>query len=84
MATHKSAIKRQRQTEKRRLLNKYKHKTARNSVRKLLGLTKKKEAIALLPSIISMVDKLGKRNIVHKNKVANLKSKLTRHVNSLT
>ena len=80
MANHKSAIKRIRQSEKRRLLNKYFHKTTRNAMSKLRALSNKKEAAALLPKIVAMLDKLTKRNIIHKNKSSNLKSKLTKHV----
>ena len=83
MANHKSALKRIRQSEKRRLLNKYQHKTARNAIRNLRATTIKKEAVALLPKVVAMLDKLTKRNIIHKNKAANLKSKLTKHVNAL-
>ena len=83
MANHKSAKKRIRQTAKRNAANIYYHKTARNAVRKLRATTNKKEATALLPALESMLDKLTKRNIIHKNKAANLKSKLARHVNSL-
>ena len=84
MATHKSAIKRIRQTEKRRLLNKYFHKTTRNAIKKLQDMKDKKEAMSLLPKVISMLDKLSKRNIIHKNKSSNLKSKLTRLVNTMS
>ncbi|MEC7646724.1 MAG: 30S ribosomal protein S20 [Bacteroidota bacterium] len=84
MANHKSALKRIKQTETRRLLNKYKHKTARNAVRDLQKTTDKKEAGAMLPKVSAMLDKLTKTNIIHKNKAANLKSKLTKHVNSLS
>jgi small subunit ribosomal protein S20 len=83
MANHKSALKRIRQSESRRLLNKYQHKTARNAVRTLRSLTDKKEATALFPKVAGMLDKLTKRNIIHKNKAANLKSKLAKHVNAL-
>ena len=83
MANHKSALKRIRQSETRRLLNKYKHKTTRNSVSELQALTDKKSANALLPKVVSMLDKLTKVNIIHKNKASNLKGKLTKHVNSL-
>lgn len=83
MANHKSAIKRIRQSEKRRLFNKYYHKTARNAVRKLKLLTSKKEAEKLFPHVVAMLDKLAKRNIIHKNKSANLKSKLAKHINTL-
>ena len=84
MANHKSALKRIKQTETKRLLNKYKHKTARNAVRALKAITDKKEAAAMLPKVSAMLDKLTKTNIIHKNKAANLKSKLTKHVNALS
>lgn len=83
MANHKSALKRIRQTRVRTERNKYVHTTTRNAVRKLRGMTSKKEAEALLPSVSSMLDKLAKKNIIHKKKAANLKSKLAAHVNSL-
>tara|TARA_B100001971_G_C18100750_1_gene488681 strand:+ start:63 stop:317 length:255 start_codon:yes stop_codon:yes gene_type:complete len=84
MAIHKSAIKRIRQSEKRRLFNKYFHKTARNAVRKLKVLTSKKEAADLFPKVVAMLDKLAKRNIIHKNKASNLKSKLAKYLSSLS
>ena len=83
MANHKSALKRIRQSEIKRLLNKYQYKTARNAVRVLRALTDKKEASALFPKVAAMLDKLSKRNIIHTNKAANLKSKLAKHVNAL-
>ncbi|MBT3418198.1 MAG: 30S ribosomal protein S20 [Flavobacteriales bacterium] len=83
MANHKSAIKRIRQSEKRRLLNKYFHKTTRNAVAKLKAMSDKKEATALFPKVVAMLDKLTKRNIIHKNKSSNLKSKLSKRVNAL-
>ena len=84
MANHKSSIKRIRQTEKRRLHNRYYAKTARNAVRKLRATTDKETAIKLLPEVSSMLDKLAKRNVIHKNKAGNLKSKLTIYVNKLS
>ncbi|MEC9303326.1 MAG: 30S ribosomal protein S20 [Bacteroidota bacterium] len=84
MANHKSALKRIKQTETKRLLNKYKHKTTRNSVRDLKATTNKKEALDLLPKVTAMLDKLAKKNIIHKNKAGNIKSKLTKHVNTLS
>ena len=84
MANHKSAIKRIRQSEKRRLFNKYFHKTARNAVRKLKALTSKKEAAELFPKVVAMLDKLAKRNLIHKNKASNLKSKLAKYLSSLS
>ena len=83
MANHKSAQKRIRSNDVKRLRNKYQHKTTRNAVRKLRSLKDKNEATALLPSVSSMLDKLAKRNIIHKNKAANLKSGLTVFVNAL-
>jgi len=66
-----------------RLRNKYQHKTTRNAVRDLRSVEDKKEAEGKLGSVISMLDKLAKNNIIHKNKAANLKSKLTKHVAAL-
>ena len=83
MANHKSSIKRIRQTEKRKLHNRYYAKTARNAVRKLRAETDKTVATEMLPKISSMLDKLAKRNIIHKNKASNLRSKLTIFVNKL-
>ncbi|MGV8915647.1 MAG: 30S ribosomal protein S20 [Kaistella sp.] len=83
MANHKSALKRIRQSEKKRLLNKYNHKTARTALKVLKAEEDKTVATAQLPSVISLLDKLVKKNIIHKNKAANLKSKLTKHVNNL-
>ncbi|MGA0431850.1 MAG: 30S ribosomal protein S20 [Flavobacteriaceae bacterium] len=83
MANHKSAIKRIRSNEKKRLRNRFQHKTARNAIRKLRELTNKKEATKLFPVVVSLIDKLAKKNIIHANKAANLKSKLAKHVASL-
>jgi small subunit ribosomal protein S20 len=83
MANHKSALKRIRSNEAKRLLNKYQHKTTRNAVRDLRAVEDKKDAETKLGKVISMLDKLAKKNIIHKNKAANLKSKLTKHVAAL-
>jgi small subunit ribosomal protein S20 len=83
MANHKSALKRIRKTSTRRLANRYYAKTARNAVRKLRLISDKAEASEMLPKVSSMLDKLAKKNVIHKNKAGNLKSKLTKHVNSL-
>lgn len=83
MANHKSALKRIRQNEKRKLHNRYYHKTARNAVRVLRGLSNKKEASEMFPKVVSMIDRLAKKNIIHRNKAANLKSKLSHHIASL-
>ena len=83
MANHKSAIKRIRSNESKRLRNKYQHKTARNAVRNLRESTNKKEATKNLPLVFAMLDKLVKKNIIHKNKAANIKSSLQIKVNTL-
>ncbi len=83
MANHKSALKRIRSNEVKRIRNKYQHKTTRNAIARLREMTDKKEASAALPNVIGMLDKLAKKNIIHTNKASNLKSKLTRHVASL-
>lgn len=83
MANHKSALKRIRSNNAKRLRNKYVHKTTRNAVRILRGTTDKKEATTLLPKVVAMLDKLAKRNVIHKKKASNLKSKLTKQVNGL-
>ena len=83
MANHKSALKRIRSNEAKRLRNKYQHKTTRNDVRDLRSVEDKKDAESKLGNVISMLDKLAKNNIIHKNKAANLKSKLTKHVAAL-
>ena len=83
MANHKSALKRIRSNEKRRVLNKYQHKTTRNAIKAIRLATVKADAAAKLPLVISMIDKLAKKNIIHGNKASNLKSKLTRLVAKL-
>ncbi|MDA0194712.1 MAG: 30S ribosomal protein S20 [Bacteroidetes bacterium] len=84
MANHKSALKRIRSNETKRLTNRYQLKTTRTFVKKLKTTTDKGEAAELLPKVISMIDKLAKNNIVHKNNASNHKSKLTKHVASLS
>ncbi|MCB0640164.1 MAG: 30S ribosomal protein S20 [Phaeodactylibacter sp.] len=83
MAHHKSAKKRVRQDEKKRVHNRYYKKSARTAIKKLREITDKQEAETFLPKVLSMIDKLAKRNTWHKNKASNLKGKLTRHVNGL-
>ena len=83
MANHKSSLKRIRQTETRRLRNRYYAKTMRNAVRKLRATTDKAEAQALYPSVQKMLDKLAKTNNIHKNKAANLKSGLCARIAKL-
>mgnify|MGYP005983151253 CR=1 FL=1 len=83
MANHKSALKRVRQNLVKRLRNKYYHKSARTAIKELRAETDKTVAGEKLPTVFSQIDKLAKRNIIHKNKAANLKSKLSKHVNAL-
>ncbi|MDP4264042.1 MAG: 30S ribosomal protein S20 [Bacteroidota bacterium] len=81
MANHSATKKDVRQASKRRERNKYYGKTTRNAVRDLRA-TKGKEMSDQLPKVISMIDKLAKRGIIHKNTAANLKSKLARKANA--
>lgn len=83
MANHKSAIKRIRANNAKRLRNRYYAKTSRNTVKALRSLSSKKEAGEQLPGVISMLDKLAKKNVIHKNKASNLKSKLMKFVAKL-
>ena len=83
MANHKSAIKRIRQNEKRRVHNKYYAKGMRNALRDFRALADKKEAETRFPKMAAMIDKLVKRNIIHKNKAANLKSKMAKQVSTM-
>jgi len=83
MATHQSAIKRIRQTETKRIHNRFYAKTMRNTVRKFRSLSDKKEAEEMLPKLYAMIDKMAKRNMIHKNKAGNLKSGIRKHANSL-
>lgn len=84
MANHKATRKHARQSLKRRDHNRYYAKTTRNAIRALLNVTEQSVAGEQLPKVISMVDKLAKRNIIHKNKASNLKSKLAKKVNTLS
>ena len=83
MAHHQSALKRIRQDRKKRVHNRYYKKSTRTAIKKLRGLSKKSEAEKLIPKVVSMIDRLAKRNIWHKNKAANIKSKLSKHVAAL-
>jgi small subunit ribosomal protein S20 len=84
MAQHKSALKRIRSDEKKRNRNRYQHKTVRNAVKNLRALTVAKEAADMLPKVSAMLDKLAKRNVIHKSKADNLKSGLAVHVSKLS
>lgn len=83
MANHKDALKRIRQAEKRRLHNRYYAKNMRNEVKKFRALTDKSQAEAQLPKIYSIIDRVARRGVIHKNKAANLKSKMTKHTAKL-
>ena len=83
MANHKSSEKRIRQDKKKALHNKYYAKTMRNAVRKLRATTDKEEAVKQYPLVQKMLDKLAKRNIIHNNKAANIKSSLVAHIQKL-
>ena len=83
MANHKSAIKRIRSSETRREENKYYHKTARNAIKAIRTSSDKKEITEKLPKVFAMLDKLAKRNVIHRNKAANLKSSLAKHANNV-
>ena len=78
MANHKSALKRIRSNETKKSLNKLQHKTTRNAIKKLKDAKTKKEAGKLYPGVVSLIDKLAKKNVIHKNKESNLKSKLSK------
>jgi small subunit ribosomal protein S20 len=83
MANHKSAIKRIRSNDAKRVRNRYYHKTTRNALRKLRAMTSKAEASALAPKVVSMLDKLAKNNVIHDNKASNLKSSIAVFINGL-
>lgn len=83
MANHKSSLKRIRSNEAKKLRNKYQHKTTRNAIKKLRESEDKTEAETLYVSVTSMIDKLAKKNVIHANKAANLKSGLAKHIAAL-
>ena len=83
MANHKSSIKRIRSDEAKKLRNKYQHKSTRTLIKKFQQETKKAAAKKLLPKAISMIDKLVKNNIIHKNKAGHLISQLAKQANAL-
>lgn len=83
MAHHASAKKRIRQAAKKRVANRFYKKTTRTAIMRLRAIEEKSEAESFLPKIVSMIDKLAKKNLWHKNKAANLKSKLAKHVKAL-
>jgi small subunit ribosomal protein S20 len=83
MANHKSALKRIRSNEAKRLRNKYQHTTVRTFLKRIRNTEDKATAQELLPKVSAMLDKLAKKSVIHKNKASNLKSSITKHVASL-
>ncbi|MFH0866990.1 MAG: 30S ribosomal protein S20 [Bacteroidota bacterium] len=83
MAYHKSAKKRIRSSETRRVENRFKARTTRNAVKEFRSTKDKEEVKKKLPEVVAMLDKLAKKKVIHKNKASNLKSKLARKVNAL-
>jgi small subunit ribosomal protein S20 len=83
MANHKSAEKRIRANEVKRVRNRYQHKTTRTFIKKLRSTTVKSEAESLLKEVSALIDKLAKKNIIHWKKAANQKSSLAKYVNKL-
>ncbi|MBO4402500.1 MAG: 30S ribosomal protein S20 [Bacteroidales bacterium] len=83
MANHKSQLKRIRENEKRRLVNRYWAKTMRNAIKKIRNTQDMNEAKAKLPSVVSLIDKVAKKGIIHKNKAANLKSGIMVQINKM-
>ena len=83
MANHKSAVKRIRVNGAKKDRNRYQAKTSRNALKELRTTTDKKEAEKLLPEVSGMLDKMAKKNLIHKNKAANLKSSITKYVSAL-
>ena len=83
MAHHKSSKKRIRSSEKKRIENRYYAKTMRNALRDFRALEDKAVAVEKLPKMVSIIDKLAKRSVIHKNKASNLKSKLMKQVNAM-
>lgn len=83
MANHKATRKDVRQSAARRDRNRYYGKTTRNAIRSLQEVKDVKEAGTELVKVASMIDKLAKRGVIHKNKAANLKSKLAKRINKL-
>lgn len=83
MANHKSAKKRVRQADKKRLFNRYYARTTRNAIRNLRAMTSRDEARAVLPKVASLIDRLAKKGVIHDNKASKLKSKLALFVNKL-
>ena len=83
MANHKSAKKRIRSNDSKRVRNRYQAKTTRNLLKELRTTKEKSRAVELLPEVSAQLDRLAKKNVIHKNKAANLKSSIQKHVNAM-
>jgi small subunit ribosomal protein S20 len=83
MANHKSSVKRIRTNNAKKLTNRYQAKSTRTALKTIRAEKDKKAASAALPKVSAMLDKLAKKNVIHKNKAANLKSKLAKHIAKL-
>ena len=83
MANHKSAEKRIRANDSKRVRNRYQAKTTRNLLKELRSSKDKAEVSKLVPEVSAMLDRFAKKNVIHKNKAANLKSSIQMHLNSL-
>ena len=83
MANHKSSLKRIRSNDAKRITNRYQAKTTRTILKKIREENDPKVAAAALPKVISMLDKLAKKNVIHKNKASNIKSKLTKSISKI-
>lgn len=82
MANHKSALRRIRSNRTKQIRNRYQHQSTRTAMKKLKASENKEQALEQLPKVVSMLQKLAKKNIIHKNKAANLQSKMTKFVNN--
>lgn len=83
MANHKSAEKRIRSNDAKRVRNRYQAKTTRNLLKELRSTKDKSKAAAMVPELSAMLDRLAKKNVIHKNKAANLKSSIQLHINNM-
>ena len=84
MPQHKSHAKRVRQTKKLNEQNRFYRATLRSETKKLRSMTDKKEAQVQIKRVFSLLDKFVNKNLIHKNKASNQKSKFTKFVNSLS
>jgi small subunit ribosomal protein S20 len=84
MANHASALKRNRQNQKRKLLNQMNRRKLRTQIRKLrtaITLGNAEETRRLLPGTYSLIDRSVQKGVIRSNTAARYKARLTRHVN---